>query len=183
MCVHLITRLLLLVGRLSARKPVLSHQWDVCCYSNWPSKVDPQSCNRSFGGFFVLSRCFLDFSVGVGLLSWNWVRSLPFSLSHKCCQPPKGVSWPCPKVKVHKWPKVMSGLQLFSFSVTWSIGIGIGMILHTVDNDPQMCYDLDSRHREQNFLLHLGLVSSNRIAWNSSDDCPLSEYSISPSDC
>ena len=38
-----------------------------CCYSNWPSSVGPQSlCNQSFGGVFVLSRCFLDVSVGVG---------------------------------------------------------------------------------------------------------------------
>ena len=29
-------------------------------------------------------------------------------------------------------------------------------------------------------LLHLGLVSSNRIAWNASRDCPLSEHSIPP---
>ena len=32
MCVHLITRLLRLVWRLSARKPVLLHQLDGCCY-------------------------------------------------------------------------------------------------------------------------------------------------------
>ena len=29
-------------------------------------------------------------------------------------------------------------------------------------------------------LLHLGLVSSNGIAWNASGDCPLSEHSIPP---
>ena len=29
-------------------------------------------------------------------------------------------------------------------------------------------------------LLHLGLVSSNGIAWNASRDCPLSEHSIPP---
>ena len=30
------------------------------------------------------------------------------------------------------------------------------------------------------YLLHLGLVSSNRIAWNASRDCPHSEHSIPP---
>ena len=29
-------------------------------------------------------------------------------------------------------------------------------------------------------LLHLGLVSSNGVAWNASRDCPLSEHSIPP---
>ena len=35
--VLLIARLFRLVGRLGTRKPVLSHQFDGCCYSNWPS--------------------------------------------------------------------------------------------------------------------------------------------------
>ena len=42
-------------------------EWDDCCYSNWPSLVGPQSlCNESFWLRFMLSRCFLDFSVVVG---------------------------------------------------------------------------------------------------------------------
>ena len=41
--------LLCWVGGLGARQPVLPQQLGGCRYSNWPSKVVPQSlCNRSF---------------------------------------------------------------------------------------------------------------------------------------
>ena len=61
--VLLITRLLRLVGKLSARKP---SGVAVVTPTDCPKSV----CNRCvievFGRVFVLSRCFLDFSVGVG---------------------------------------------------------------------------------------------------------------------
>ena len=38
-----------------------------------------------FGGAFVLSRCVLDFSVGVVLLSYGWGRSLPFFFNYLLC--------------------------------------------------------------------------------------------------
>ena len=79
-CVLLITRLLWLV-----------ESWDPVNRFNHASLVavvtptDPKSVrNRCvvevFGGVFVLSRCFWDFSVGVGSFVIDWVRSLPFSL-------------------------------------------------------------------------------------------------------
>ena len=58
-------------------------------HTSWVTAVTPtyrpksvrNSCvMKDFGGVFVLSRCFLDCSVGVGL-SQDWVRSLPFSLN------------------------------------------------------------------------------------------------------
>ena len=41
-------------------------------------------------------------------------------------------------------------------------------------------YGTVERFIPHSILLHLGLVSSNRIAWNASLDCPLSEHSIPP---
>ena len=67
MCVLLITRLLLLVGKLSALKTVY-HTSGVDVVT--PTDRFKSDCNRcvieGFGGVFVLSCCFLDFSVGVG---------------------------------------------------------------------------------------------------------------------
>ena len=70
--------------------PVLPHQWGGCCYSNWPCSVGRQSlCKRSFGGIFVLSRCFWGFSVGVGAfviglsLSFLFLFSFLLSLDEK----------------------------------------------------------------------------------------------------
>ena len=60
MCVLLITPLLRLLGRLSARKPVKQLQWSDCCKSNWPSLVGPQSlCNQSsWWRFYVVTLLF-----------------------------------------------------------------------------------------------------------------------------
>ena len=67
MCVLLITRLLRLVGRLSARKPVKPHQWvTVVTPTDLPKSVCNRCVIKVFGGVFMLSRCFLNFSVGVG---------------------------------------------------------------------------------------------------------------------
>ena len=65
-CVPLIRQLLRLVAMLGSRKPIKPHQ--LCnyhCQNDRPRSV----CNRCvievFGCVFVLSRCFLDFNVGV----------------------------------------------------------------------------------------------------------------------
>ena len=67
MCVLLITRLLWLVGRLSARKP-FNHTSGVAVVilTDRPKSVRNRCVIEVFDGVFVLSRCFLDFSVGVG---------------------------------------------------------------------------------------------------------------------
>ena len=36
------------------------------------------SIDHISSSYFILSRCILDFSVGVGALSYDWVRSFPF---------------------------------------------------------------------------------------------------------
>ena len=69
----LITRLLLLVGRLSARKPVYQHQWGDCCYSNWPLLVGLQSlCNRTFSWHSCVVTLLFDFSIDM----WDFVIEL-----------------------------------------------------------------------------------------------------------
>ena len=98
-----VTRLLRLVERLVSRKPVEPQQLGGYRCPNWPSWVGPQSlCNRSFGGVFVLSRCFLDFSAGVGAFIiglsqissfFSWNRNNSYCLCtpeksryfHSCC--------------------------------------------------------------------------------------------------
>ena len=44
-----------------------------------PKSVPNHCVIDVFCGAFVLSRCFLDFSVSVGAFVRDWVRSLPFS--------------------------------------------------------------------------------------------------------
>ena len=67
MCVLLITRLLRLVGRLSARKPVNHTSWVTAATPTDRSKSVRNRCViEVFGGVFMLSRCFFNFSVGVG---------------------------------------------------------------------------------------------------------------------
>ena len=46
-----------------------------------PKSVRNRCLIEDFGGVFVLSLCFLDFSVGVGLGAFVIVRSLPFPLT------------------------------------------------------------------------------------------------------
>ena len=68
MCVLLITRLLRLVGRLSARKPVIHTSWVTAVTpTDRPKSVRNSCVIKVFGGVFMLSRCFLDCSVGVGV--------------------------------------------------------------------------------------------------------------------
>ena len=63
-CALLITQLWLLVGRL---EPV-NHTSLVAIVTSTdrPKSVRNRCVIEGFGGVFVLSRCFLDFSVGVG---------------------------------------------------------------------------------------------------------------------
>ena len=73
MCVLLITRLLRLVGRLSARKPVNHTSWVTAVTpTDRPKSVRNSCVIIVFGGVFMLSRCFLDCSVGV----WVFVTGL-----------------------------------------------------------------------------------------------------------
>ena len=67
MCVLLITRLLRLVGRLGARKPVY-HTSVVTSVTQTdrPKSVRNRCVIEGFGDVFMLSRCFLDFPVGEG---------------------------------------------------------------------------------------------------------------------
>ena len=61
MCVLLITRLLRLVGRFNHTSRVA-----VVTQTDLPKSVRNRCVVEVFGGVFVLSRCFLDFSIGVG---------------------------------------------------------------------------------------------------------------------
>ena len=84
MCVLLITRLWegwALVNRFNHTSWVTA-----VTPTDRPKSVHNSCAIKVFGGVFMLSRCFLDCSVGVGVLSQDWVRSLPFSLYkvHKC---------------------------------------------------------------------------------------------------
>ena len=66
-CVLFITRLLWLVGRLGSRKPVQPYQLlAIVTPTDRPKSVHSCCVIKVFGKVFVLSRCFLDFSVGVG---------------------------------------------------------------------------------------------------------------------
>ena len=69
MCVLLITRLLRLVGRLSARKTGLTTpSWMTAVTpADRPKSVRNSCVIKVFGGVFMLSRCFFDCSVGVGV--------------------------------------------------------------------------------------------------------------------
>ena len=59
-CVLLITRLLLLVGRLCPHKPVLPHQWGDCCYStDRPKSVRNRCVIEVFGSVFLC--CYVAF--------------------------------------------------------------------------------------------------------------------------
>ena len=81
MCVLLITQLLRLVGRLCARKPVKPHQLGDCCYlTDRPKSVRSRCVIEVFGSVFMLSRCFVDFSVGVGAFVTGLIQIFPFSL-------------------------------------------------------------------------------------------------------
>ena len=75
MCVLLITRLLRLVGRLNAPK-------------GWLLLLQQTVCNscviKVFGGVLVLSRCFLDCSVGVGAFVIGLSQISFFSLIFIC---------------------------------------------------------------------------------------------------
>ena len=68
MCVLLITRLLRLVGRLSARNRFNHTIWVTAVTpTDRPKSVRNSCVIKVFGGVFMLSRCFLDCSVGVGV--------------------------------------------------------------------------------------------------------------------
>ena len=68
MCVLLITRLLWLVGRLSALKRFNHTSRGTAVTPTDRPKLVRNSCViKVFGGVFMLSRCFLDCSVGVGV--------------------------------------------------------------------------------------------------------------------
>ena len=63
-----------------ARKPGQPHQMGGRSYSNWPSEIGPL-CNRTFCGVIcVVTLPFWHFCWFLALLSWDWVRSFPFSL-------------------------------------------------------------------------------------------------------
>ena len=68
MCVLLIARLLRLVGRLSALNRFNHTSWVTAVTpTDRPKSVRNSCVIKVFGGVFMLSRCFLDCSVGVGV--------------------------------------------------------------------------------------------------------------------
>ena len=66
MCVLLITQLLRLVRRLGSRKLFNLTSWMAITPTDRPKSVRNRCVIEVFGGVFVLSRCFLGFSVGEG---------------------------------------------------------------------------------------------------------------------
>ena len=69
-----------LVGRW-ARKPVNHTSWvTVVTPTDRPKSVRNRCLIELFCGVVCVVTCPFDISVGVGLLSQDWVRSLPFSL-------------------------------------------------------------------------------------------------------
>ena len=86
MCVLLITRLLRLVGRLALVNRFNHTSWVTAVTpTDRPKSVRNSCVIKVFGGVFMLSRCFLDCSVGVGVFvtRLSQISSL-FSFKHYC---------------------------------------------------------------------------------------------------
>ena len=79
-------QILRLVGRLGSRKPVNPTSWEtIVVPTDCPKSVRNRCVIEVFDGVFVLSRCFLDFSVGIDAFVIGLSQiSFFFSCKHQC---------------------------------------------------------------------------------------------------